>query len=103
MRRAKADMNYPQAVPAGFNSPSGIPMYVNDTMAKTREPPKTKAELREMLAEAVRNTQPEAKRQSKAKRDKIAARAAPVHHPFTNIQQAASSERDRPIALDEVG
>lgn len=70
---------------------------------KTREPPKTKAELREMLAEAVRNTQPEAKRQSKAKRDKIAARAAPVHHPFTNIQQAASSERDRPIALDEVG
>jgi len=50
---------------------------------KTREPPKTKAELREMLAEAVRNTQPEAKLQSKAKRDKIAARAAPIHHPFT--------------------
>jgi hypothetical protein len=50
---------------------------------KTREPPKTKAELREMLAEAVRNTQPEAKRLSKAKRDKIAAHAAPVHHPFT--------------------
>jgi hypothetical protein len=35
----------------------------------TREPPKTKAELREMLAEAVRNTQPETKRQSKAERD----------------------------------
>jgi len=50
---------------------------------KTRDPPKTKAELREMLAEAVRNTQPEAKRQSKAKRAKIAARAAPVYHPFT--------------------
>jgi hypothetical protein len=49
---------------------------------KTREPPKTKAELREMLAEAVRNTQPEAKRQSKSKRDKIVTRAAPVHHPF---------------------
>jgi hypothetical protein len=26
----------------------------------TREPPKTKAELRQMLAEAVRNTQPSA-------------------------------------------
>jgi hypothetical protein len=34
----------------------------------TKEPPKTKAELREMLAEAVRNTQPEIKR-SKVKRD----------------------------------
>ena len=36
-----------------------------------RQPPKTKAELREMLAEAVRNTQPSAdhgpKRPSKAK------------------------------------
>jgi hypothetical protein len=28
----------------------------------TREPPKTKAELREMLAQAVRNTQSETKR-----------------------------------------
>ena len=36
----------------------------------TREPPKTKVELREMLAEAVRNTQPETKRQSKSKRDR---------------------------------
>jgi hypothetical protein len=35
----------------------------------TKEPPKTKAELREMLAEAVRNTQSETKRQSKSKRD----------------------------------
>ena len=34
----------------------------------TREPPKTKAELREMLAEAVRNTQPETKQQSKEER-----------------------------------
>jgi hypothetical protein len=46
----------------------------------TREPPKTKAELRQMLAEAVRNTQPSAdhgpKRQPKAKR--IAATAARV-------------------------
>jgi len=35
-----------------------------------REPPKTKAELREMLAEDVRNTQPETKRQSNSKRDR---------------------------------
>jgi len=45
-----------------------------------REPPKTKAELRQMLAEAVRNTQPSAdhrpKRLPKAKR--IAAGAAYV-------------------------
>jgi hypothetical protein len=32
----------------------------------TREPPKTKAELREMLTEAVRNTQSELKRPPKA-------------------------------------
>jgi len=46
----------------------------------TRVPPKTKAELRQMLAEAVRNTQPSAdlrpKRLPKAKR--IAAAAACV-------------------------
>ena len=36
----------------------------------TREPPKTKAELREMLTEAVRNTQPKRKRLPKAKRDR---------------------------------
>ncbi len=35
-----------------------------------REPAKTKAELREMLAEAVRNTQPETKPQTKAKKDR---------------------------------
>jgi hypothetical protein len=37
-----------------------------------REPPKTKAELREMLAEAVRNTQAENKRLQQAKRVKAA-------------------------------
>jgi hypothetical protein len=40
----------------------------------TRQPPKTKAELRQMLAEAVRNTQPSAdqrpKRSAKAKNDR---------------------------------
>jgi len=35
----------------------------------TREPTRTKAELREMLTEAVRNTQPEPKRSPKAKPD----------------------------------
>jgi hypothetical protein len=34
----------------------------------TREPPKTKAELRDMLAEAVRNTQSEPKRPPKVKK-----------------------------------
>ena len=42
----------------------------------TREPPKTKAELRQMLAEAVRHTQPSANHPSKVK--KIVARAAYV-------------------------
>jgi hypothetical protein len=37
-----------------------------------REPPKTKAELREMLTEAVRNTQVENKRLQKAKKVKMA-------------------------------
>jgi hypothetical protein len=36
------------------------------TRSFTREPPKTKIQLREMLAEAVRNTQPEPKRRPKA-------------------------------------
>src|ERR1700674_4911506 len=35
-----------------------------------REPPKTKAQFREMLTEAVRNTQPEPKRPPKAERDR---------------------------------
>jgi hypothetical protein len=37
-----------------------------------REPPKTKAELREMLTEAVRNSQAENKRVQKAKKVKMA-------------------------------
>jgi hypothetical protein len=37
------------------------------TKTFTREPPKTKAQLREMLTEAVRNTQPEPKSPPKAK------------------------------------
>jgi len=35
----------------------------------TRAPPKTKAELREMLTQAVQNTQPEPKLLSKAGKD----------------------------------
>jgi hypothetical protein len=46
----------------------------------TRQPPKTKAELRQMLAEAVRNTQTSADHGSKRllKTKKIAAAAASV-------------------------
>jgi hypothetical protein len=40
------------------------------TKTYTREPPKTKAQLREMLTEAVRNTQPEPKRPPKANKDR---------------------------------
>jgi hypothetical protein len=43
----------------------------------TREPPKTKAELRQILAEAVRNTQPGARRRprpaTKAEMDRAGA------------------------------
>jgi hypothetical protein len=42
------------------------------TKTYTREPPKTKAQLREMLTEAVRNTQAENKRLQQAKRVKAA-------------------------------
>ena len=44
----------------------------------TREPPKTKAELREMLTEAVRNTQPEPERPPKASKDRGEKRAYSV-------------------------
>jgi hypothetical protein len=41
------------------------------TWQKTpRDPPRTQAELREMLTEAVRNTQSELKRRPKAKKDR---------------------------------
>jgi hypothetical protein len=41
------------------------------TWQKTpRAPPKTKAELREMLTEAVRNTQSEPKRRPKTEKDR---------------------------------
>jgi hypothetical protein len=36
-----------------------MPFMTTWTKNYTREPAKTKAELREMLAEAIRNTQPE--------------------------------------------
>jgi hypothetical protein len=46
---------------------------MNTWQPPKREPPKTKAELREMLAEAVRNSQAENKRlQQQAKRVKAA-------------------------------
>ena len=45
-------------------------MFMAEWQPPKREPPKTKAELREMLAEAVRNTQAENKRLQRAKRDR---------------------------------
>jgi hypothetical protein len=39
------------------------------TKTFTREPPKTKAQLREMLTEAVRNAQPEPKRPPKTRKN----------------------------------
>jgi hypothetical protein len=42
------------------------------TRTFTREQPKTKIQLREMLAEAVRNTQPERKRPRRAIADEDA-------------------------------
>ncbi len=67
--RTKADLDFPQA--AGLILPRASPHTIDDPMAKLLHagPPKTKAELRDMLAEAVRNTQPEPKRQSNAKKE----------------------------------
>ena len=44
-------------------------MLMTQWQPPKREPAKTKAELREMLAEAVRNTQAENKRLQQIKRD----------------------------------
>jgi hypothetical protein len=43
---------------------------MNQWQPPKREPPKTKAELREMLTEAVRNAQAENKGLQRAKRDR---------------------------------
>jgi hypothetical protein len=60
-----------QAVPAGVQIALPHPhmLFMTQWQPPKREPPKTKAELREMLAEAVRNTQAENKRLQRAKRD----------------------------------
>jgi hypothetical protein len=47
-------------------------LFMTQWQPPKREPAKTKAELREMLAEAVRNTQAENKRLQQAKRVKAA-------------------------------
>jgi hypothetical protein len=56
----------------GFNSPSCMADW--QTSNSKHEPTKTKAELRQMLTEAVRNTQPGVehgpKRAPKAKKDR---------------------------------
>jgi hypothetical protein len=58
--------------PRGLIPPPASPHAImTQWQPPKREPPKTKAELREMLAEAVRNTQPEQpKRRPQAKRDR---------------------------------
>ena len=63
-----------QAVPAGVQIALPHPhmLFMTQWQPPKREPPKTKAELREMLAEAVRNTQAENKRLQQAKRVKAA-------------------------------
>jgi hypothetical protein len=71
--RSRADMYFRTQSPRGLIPLSvyhHIPLMIQWQKSFTREPPKTKAELREMLAEAVRNTEPETKRQSKSKRDR---------------------------------
>jgi hypothetical protein len=65
----KADMEYlPSAVLWGLiPSPTSHILSMTQWQKTPREPPKTKAELREMPTEAVRNTQSEPKRLPKAK------------------------------------
>ena len=67
--RVKTDM---QTVPARVYFPLPHPhiSFMTQWQPPKREPAKTKAELREMLAEAVRNTQPKPKRPPKAKKDR---------------------------------
>jgi hypothetical protein len=50
--------------------PPSLHMIMTQWQPPKREPPKTKAELREMLTEAVRNSQAENKRLQKAKKDR---------------------------------
>jgi hypothetical protein len=45
-------------------------VFMTQWQKTPRAPPKTKAELREMLTEAVRNTQSELARRPKAKKDR---------------------------------
>lgn len=58
----------------GLIRPRASPYDVHGKLAENelhaREPPKTKSELREMLTEAVRNTQSERKRPPKAGKDR---------------------------------
>ena len=68
-KRASIDPQ-PTAAGVGFCLPDPHMLCMTQWQKPVREPPKTKAQLREMLSEAVRNTaQPEPKRVPKAKRD----------------------------------
>jgi hypothetical protein len=67
-------LSFPDLISSGFKFPVLHPHIVSMTSwkPKPREPAKSKAELREMLAEAVRNTQQqtEPKTKPKAKKDR---------------------------------
>jgi hypothetical protein len=72
-----AEVGFKRNCSQGFNSHLGIPMWylMSHYMIQPRSiraPQKTKAELREMLAEAVRNTAqpPGPRRPAKAKTDR---------------------------------
>jgi hypothetical protein len=66
--RVKADLDYPQR---GLILPPASHIESMTQLQKTftRETPKMKAELREMLTEAVRNTQSDPKRPLKTRKE----------------------------------
>ena len=68
--RTKADLQVAGQQGVQFLLPTSHILSMTKWQPPKREPAKTKAELREMLAEAVRNTQAENKRPQKAKKVK---------------------------------
>jgi hypothetical protein len=73
MEKGEARRQIAVVIPAtnGFKFPPALPHRLYDP-TKKREPAKTKSELYAMLAEAIRNTQAENKRQPQSKKAKKA-------------------------------
>ena len=69
LRTGSALSRYPSLQTACCPISGHHDIYLCNVFAFTREPPKTKAELREMLTEAVRNTQPDPKRPLKTRKE----------------------------------